>query len=309
MNGELHLEGLAIPPGSVPQRFLRLALLMSVTLHVAGLLTTPYWNTRPAAREEPMMVDIADIPARELPKIPEIPFAPPPPPPSRMAEAPSAQKKASPLPTQPPPPPTREMIREKIATRGLLKVLSPGKAGEAVAGADPFAGIKIPREIRVASSGPSPSKPYAVSRQGVEPAREKTHGIGNQVASSTRATRALSSQVFRTDAGLEGEISGGIEDENRNSGAIASTVSQYRSGIKYAYNKELLKNPSLSGKIVVAFVILPDGSVQSAEIRQSSVNWPSLEDAVLKRLQHWKFPKSKGTPVRVVFPFVFHPEM
>ncbi|MDA8123292.1 MAG: AgmX/PglI C-terminal domain-containing protein [Deltaproteobacteria bacterium] len=307
MNGELRLEGLAIPPCSVQQRFLRFALLMSITLHAAGILTSPYWNTRPAAREELMMVDIADIPAAEMPKIPEIPFTAPPPP--SPAEAHPAPKEAGPLPAQPPPPPTREMIREKIATRGLLKVLSPGKAGEAVAGADPFAGIKIPREIRVASREPATSNAYEVSRQDAEPPREKAHGIGNQVASSTRAGRALSSRVFRTDAGLEGEISGGIEDENRDSGVIASTVSQYRSGIKYAYNKELLKNPSLSGKIVVAFVILPNGSVQSAEIRQSSVNWPPLEDAVLKRLQHWKFPKSKGTPVRVVFPFVFHPEM
>lgn len=309
MNGELHLEGVAIPPGSVPQRFLRLSLLMSFTLHVAGLLTSPYWHTRPATREELMLVDIADIPAGELPKIPDIPAAAPPPAPSPRAEARPVAKETNPLPPQPPPPPTREMIREKIATRGLLKVLSPGKAGEAVAGADPFAGIRIPREIRVASRERSPSNEHGVSQGDMEPAREKSPGIGKQVASSTRAASALSSRVFRTDAGLEGEISGGIEDENRTSGAIASTVGQYRSGIKYAYNKELLKNPSLSGKIVVAFVILPDGSVQSAEIRQSSVDWPPLEDAVLKRLQHWKFPKSRGTPVRVVFPFVFHPEM
>jgi TonB family protein len=309
MNGELHLEGVAIPPGSVPQRFLRLALLMSFTLHIAGLLTSPYWHTRLATREEFMLVDIADIPAGELPKIPDIPAAAPLPAPSPRAEARPVAKETNPLPPQLPPPPTREMIREKIATRGLLKVLSPGKTGEAVAGADPFAGIRIPREIRVASRERSPSNEHGVPKADMEPAKEKSPGIGKQVASSTRAARALSSQVFRTDAGLEGEISGGIEDESRNSGAIASTVGQYRSGIKYAYNKELLKNPSLSGKIVVAFVILPDGSVQSAEIRQSSVNWPPLEDAVLKRLQHWKFPKSKGTPVRVVFPFVFHPEM
>jgi hypothetical protein len=30
---------------------------------------------------------------------------------------------------------------------------------------------------------------------------------------------------------------------------------------------------------------------------------------VRKRMQHWKFPRSPGGPVRVVFPFVFHPEM
>ncbi len=307
MNLELHPEGFMIAPDFRPQRFLRLALLMSVTLHFAGFLTSPYWQPHPVDRDELMMVDIADIPARELPKIPDIPVTASPPTPVPPVAARPVARKTNPLPQQPPPPPTREMIREKVATKGLLKVLSPGKAGEPIA--DPFAGIKIPKDIRVASRETFTPGAARVSQGDADPAREKAPGIGKQVASSTRAARALSSQVFRTDAGLEGQISGGIEDENRNSGAIASTVSQYRSGIKYAYNKELLKNPSLSGKIVVAFVILPDGSVQSAEIRQSSVNWPPLEDAVLKRLQYWKFPKSKGTPVRVVFPFVFHPEM
>jgi len=30
---------------------------------------------------------------------------------------------------------------------------------------------------------------------------------------------------------------------------------------------------------------------------------------VKKRMQHWKFARGAGGPVRVVFPFVFHPEM
>lgn len=308
MNLDLHPEGVTIASGSEPQGFFRFALLLSLALHIAGFLTSPYWHTRPADRDDLMVVDIADIPAAELPKIPAIPFTPPPPAAAAGAETGPAAKEAAPLPRELPPPPTREMIREKIATKGLLKVLSPGKAGEAIGG-DPMGGIRIPREIRVASGGTSTPDLRRTYSGDVDPARERAPGIGKQVASSSRARSALSSQVFRTDAGLEGEISGGIEDESRTSGAIASTVGQYRSGIKYAYNKELLRNPSLNGKIVVAFVILPDGSVQSAEIRQSSVNWPPLEDSVLKKLQHWKFPKSKGAPVKVVFPFVFHPEM
>ncbi len=305
MTPDLQPEGFAFPPGSAPQRFFRIALLLSFALHVAGFFTSPYWQSHPSSREETMVVDIADIPEAELPKIPALPYTPPPPPASpREAGSPEATEPSPAVPQ--PPPPTREMIREKIATWGLLKVFSPGKAGDPIAG-DEIAGIKT-KEIRVASRGNVPDT--GKTRPAVAlPTRERAPGIAKQVASSTRAAGALSSQVFRTDAGLEGEISGGIDDANRTSGAIATTVGQYRGGIKYAYNKELVKNPSLSGKIVVAFVIRPDGSVESAEIRQSSVNWPPLEETVLKRLQTWKFPKSKGAPVRVVFPFVFHPEM
>jgi len=86
-------------------------------------------------------------------------------------------------------------------------------------------------------------------------------------------------------------------------------VKQYQGGIKYAYNRELLSNPALSGKMLVSFSIRPDGSVESVEIRQSTLGWPPLDEAVKKRMQHWKFPRSAGGTVRVVFPFVFHPEM
>ncbi|MBI5420501.1 MAG: TonB family protein [Deltaproteobacteria bacterium] len=309
MNGELQLEGIAISLDSRPQRFVRIAVLLSVAFHFAGFLTSPYWQTRPAAREQVMQVDIADIPVKELPKIPRERIVEPAPAP-RAAVHPLLRE-AAPQPVQPPPPPTREMIREKVASRGVLKMLSAGKPGDSSVGADPLSGIKIPQEIRVARGAPSANS-YPVSRGNDEPgaARAKSPGIGKQVTVASRtASRSLSSQVFRTDAGLEGEISGGIDDESRSASAIAATVTGYRSGIKYAYNKELQKNPNLSGKITVAFVILPDGSVDSAEVRQSNVNWPPLEEAVLKKLRHWKFSKSKGASVRVVFPFMFHPEM
>jgi TonB family protein len=194
------------------------------------------------------------------------------------------------------------MIREKLATQGLLKTLS------APTFSDPSSGIRIPKDVPVSAKATANS--YPVARDEDPPVVPgKAPGIARQLASVSKSPKVLASQVFRTDTGLEGSISGGIDDESRTVGAIAATVSQYRSGIKYAYNNELLKNPNLSGKITVAFIILPNGSVESAQVRQSSVNWPPLEDAVLKRLSHWKFPRSKGASVQVVFPFVFHPEM
>jgi TonB family protein len=303
MNGEFPFDGIHVRLDSRRQRLFGVALMMSLALHIAGLVTSPYWQSRPASPEDFMQVDIAEIPPQELPKLPDLPPAMPPLSPAQEA-APNT-KGASHAPK---PAPTREMIREKVARRGILKMITPEQRGDG--GADLFSGIRIPKDTRLASKG-SPSIPYSTSPAGEEDPSKlgRATGIGKHVDTASRASRELSSRIFRTDSGLEGEISGGIGDENRTSGAISSRVSQYRSGIRYAYNRELLKNPSLSGRIVVAFVILPDGSVESPEIRQSSVNWPPLDEAVLQRLRNWKFPKSRGTAVRVVFPFVFHPEM
>jgi TonB family protein len=172
------------------------------------------------------------------------------------------------------------MIRKRVASRGLLKMLSKEEEGSGPLG-DPLSGIKVPSDIRLASKNkpiPSDYRPRGSLDEEVAAVKKKKPGIGKQVAATSKSSTSLASKTFITDAGLEGEISGGIDDRNRSI-------------------------------LTVSFVIRPDGSVERPEIRQSSLNWPSLEKAVLKRMRYWKFPKSRGAPVRVTFPFVFHPEM
>ncbi|GAB4363500.1 MAG: hypothetical protein Kow00128_04310 [Deltaproteobacteria bacterium] len=301
MNGDLTFQGTFLALDSRQRRMFRLAVAASVVFHALGFLTSPYWQPSPENRSDVITVDLADIPAGELPSPPSLPAAP--------ARTEADAKTPAPA-TPPPPPPTREQIRERVASKGVLRMLSRGRSGSA--GADPLSRIRVPGEIRSASrAAPAPEdyRPRGAPPGDLFARKAPAPGIGRQIESSEQSSTALSSQVFRTDSGLEGEIRGPIVDRNRSAGAIASTVRSYQSGIKYVYNRELLANPGLSGKITVAFVILPDGRVQSAEIRSSSVNWPALEQAVLRRMRHWKFPKSEGGPVRVTFPFVFHPEM
>lgn len=301
MNMDFPFEGTGFPAASGSRRFFRIALFASAAMHIAGFLTSPYWQPARSAFDEALTVDIADVPARELPKIPDLP----PPEPPRAKTAPAER----PLPAEAPPPPTREAIREKVAGRGLLRMLA-GKADGP--GRDADSGLRIPDDVRYASRGAAGGADYRPTGRPDEPPvppRPANPGIARHVDAAPKSSPALASKVFRTDAGLEAQISGAIDDQNRTPGAIASTVRQYQSGIRYVYNRELLVNPNLSGEITVAFVILPDGSVNAAEIRQSTVNWPALDDAVLKRMSHWKFPASRGGAVRVVFPFKFLPEM
>ena len=185
-----------------------------------------------------------------------------------------------------------------------------GKTDEPARDAD--TGLKLPNEIRYASRGPAGAADYRATGRADEPPappRPANPGIARHVDAASKSSTAMVSRVFRTDAGLEGQVTGAGDDQYRTTGLIASKVREYQTGIRYAYNKELLANPNLSGEITVAFVIHPDGSVGAAEIRQSSVKWPPLEDAVLNRMKHWKFPPTRGGPVRVVFPFKFLPEM
>jgi TonB family protein len=302
MDGKLYLQAFPMSPDLRQRTLFRFSLAASFLLHVVGFLTSPYFQPTLREAENIVTVDLADIP--EMSKLPRMPVEEPTPDVPPAIRTPSSTVST-------PPPPSREMIRKRVASRGILGMLSREYEGSGPVG-DPLSGIKVPSDIRLAprsSTAPADFRPTGAPNENIYSAKRKKPGIGKHVDAASKSSTNLASKVFLTDAGLEGEISGGIDDRNRSIGQIAATVKQYRSGIKYVYNKELLANPSLSGKLTVSFVIRPDGSVEKPEIRKSSLNWPSLENAVLMRMRHWKFPKSSGAPVRVTFPFVFHPEL
>lgn len=301
MNFDVRPDGIILLQAQRGPRFLRIAVALSILLHTLLLMTAPYWQTSVTKGDTIVQIDIAEMPKEELPRIPEAPVrapeavpAPPPRPVHPGAEpTPSPESAAA----------AREAIREKVATRGLLKMLGGRGA------ADPLPEIRIPGNIRPASPRAKPAPGDFSPRYAAEGGKSKNPGIERELATTARANREMTPRIFKTDTGLEVEIAGGGEEPSRSFQSIAGAVKEHQGGIRYAYNRELLANPNLSGKMVVSFVIRPDGAVESVEIRQSTLNWPPLETAVKKRMEHWKFPRIAGGLVRVVFPFVFHPEM
>lgn len=301
MNFDLRPDGILLLEEHRVPRFLRAAVALSVLLHLLMLLTSPYWQGRVATGERIVEIDIAEMPKGDAPRIPEVPVRapeavplPPPRPTPPMKDDVSPEASTA---------PTREAIRERVASRGLLKMF--GGKGDA----DPLPEIRVPGDLRPAPPRATPTPADYAPRTASEGGKAKTPGIDRELAATARASKEMTSRTFKTDSGLEAEIVGASDEPSRSFQSIAATVKQYQGGIKYAYNRELLANPNLSGSMLVSFVIRADGSIEAVEIRQSTLNWPPLDEAVKKRMQHWKFAGGAGGPVRVVFPFVFHPEM
>jgi hypothetical protein len=74
---------------------------------------------------------------------------------------------------------------------------------------------------------------------------------------------------------------------------------------KTCYLKVAPKEPS--GFFRVHFVILPDGSVVSADIQENTLKSPPIEGCVVDTLKQIKFPKSaKNGRIEVIYPFKFH---
>ncbi|MEL6344285.1 MAG: AgmX/PglI C-terminal domain-containing protein [Myxococcota bacterium] len=90
---------------------------------------------------------------------------------------------------------------------------------------------------------------------------------------------------------------------------IDAVVSRHMNQIRYCYQRELTKNPTLAGKIVVKFVIARDGSVSQASTRSSTMGSPAVEGCINGRFMRFHFPSPVGDGVVIVsYPFLFSPD-
>jgi pSer/pThr/pTyr-binding forkhead associated (FHA) protein/outer membrane biosynthesis protein TonB len=76
--------------------------------------------------------------------------------------------------------------------------------------------------------------------------------------------------------------------------------------IRYCYQRELQKDPSLGGKIVIKFTIAKDGTVSKASVKTTSINNSAVEQCVVGRFYKMQFPEPKGGGIVIVsYPFIF----
>ncbi len=87
---------------------------------------------------------------------------------------------------------------------------------------------------------------------------------------------------------------------------IGKAVTRHASEVRYCYEVELNRQPSLAGKVSVSFTIDPAGAVSDASVLQSTLSSPGVEQCILTRVRRWKFPEPKGGGVCVInYPWVF----
>ena len=80
-----------------------------------------------------------------------------------------------------------------------------------------------------------------------------------------------------------------------------------KSTIYSLYNRELRRNPSLQGKMVIRLTISPAGTVTHIELISSELGLPSLEDKLIKRIRLFKFGAKATESVTITYPIQFLP--
>ena len=88
---------------------------------------------------------------------------------------------------------------------------------------------------------------------------------------------------------------------------IQHVVRLHKSEMRHCYTRSLLKDKTLKGSVITQFIVLPDGSVEKALIKNSTLNNPDLEQCLIDHIENWKFyaVAHSDTKTVVEYPFTF----
>tara|TARA_R110002049_G_scaffold88246_5_gene222907 strand:- start:381 stop:1346 length:966 start_codon:yes stop_codon:yes gene_type:complete len=81
---------------------------------------------------------------------------------------------------------------------------------------------------------------------------------------------------------------------------IRRTMDANKAAINSIYNRELRKKPSLRGAFTAQLVVEPSGQVSSCMTTDSTLNEPSLEDKICKRLRLVNFGQKHGVDTAMI---------
>ena len=96
-------------------------------------------------------------------------------------------------------------------------------------------------------------------------------------------------------------VRGGLDRE-----IIRRIVRQHINEIRYCYERELPRAPSLQGRVAVRFTVAPTGQVAAAALESTSLQDVRVELCVLAAVRRWAFPKPQGGGLVVAtYPFNF----
>ncbi len=122
-----------------------------------------------------------------------------------------------------------------------------------------------------------------------------------EIASAPRpAATGLALSDVEDDPRLRGEGGGTLEKY-----AIDLVMKQKTPVVRQCYTRELRRDPSLRGKLVVRFVVGESGRVKYAAVRGSTLDSRIVEECVLEKIRTAEFPKPRGGTVIVSYPFSF----
>jgi periplasmic protein TonB len=222
---------------------------------------------------------------------------------------PKPKKKAEPKPKPVPKPDSRAAAKKTAQQAGLIALsdeladlresfdfsdiadepqLKTGKQAETVVSTSNLLTAK-------ASTGSGGITTNTLERQITtsELAQRKTTTVKSSIQSNKKIVDKVTQQKTRTATRSQEEIERTFQ---KNKGAIFSI-----------YNRELRKDPSLQGKVVIELTIAANGTVTKCLILSSELGHTKLEKRLVSKIKKFKFANKKVPVFIVKYPIDFLP--
>jgi outer membrane biosynthesis protein TonB len=110
-----------------------------------------------------------------------------------------------------------------------------------------------------------------------------------------------------TGAGGDRPLASGGPGLSRTDEEIQIVFDRYKAALYRLYNRELRKDPTLRGQMVLRLTIEPDGSVSMCTLQSSDMNAPELSAQVVDRVRTINFGAKDVQALTIVYPIDFLP--
>jgi hypothetical protein len=132
-------------------------------------------------------------------------------------------------------------------------------------------------------------------------------GQGGDGIAGVQVGRATSS-IGSGGGGSGRPLAGGGLGPARTDEEIQIVFDRHKAALYRLYNRELRRNPTLQGQMVLRLRIEPDGSVSLCELQSTDMNAPQLSAQVVDRVETFDFGAKEGVAaVTILYPIDFLP--
>jgi hypothetical protein len=298
------------------ERFRRsLGMSLAASVAVAFILSSIALPVaeRPTVEELPERVAKLVRQERALPPPPPVVEPPPPeeaipePEPEIFEELPDEVTPDKPVLADAPKTDTKEQVRSKgilafrdsFASRANLRPSAQlgSQARVSSAGEDT---IGMPQRLMVSTSAPGSSG--GINLADISRDVGGGGGGGMEGVQLARVASAIGGGDG-PDRPLAGGSAAGRTDEE-----IQIVFDRYKAALYRLYNRELRKDPTLRGQMVLKLTIEPDGSVSLCELHRSDMDAPALAQQVVERVATFDFgAKEDIVAMTIIYPIDFLP--
>ena len=136
------------------------------------------------------------------------------------------------------------------------------------------------------------TKPNVADKGGVS--------VSTGVASATTAVTSPVAKISDTKKPMD-------DNADRSESDAITVLKRYRGTIYVLYHRELQKNPTMAGKVVLQIDVAPTGLVTKIDKLSSELQAPEFETVLIERIKKINFSAKGSNPLTFTYPIEFSP--